>query len=163
MTFSILRPSNVFGAEMANQSLFKLILMVKRGHFFYIGKAGSIATYVHVNDVVKALMILAVNPRAKGEIYNLSNDCKFEDLINTIASLLNVCKPKIRIPGPIIRIPIGVLAKLLKRWVHIPRLDALVMRTRYPTKKIESELDFLFTMPLPKSVEDLIRRVNQNK
>lgn len=157
MTFSILRPSNVFGAGMPNQTLRKLINMVKRGRFFYVGRPGAIATYVHVQDVVAALLALAENPRAKGEIYNLSNDCTFEELIEKIASLLHVPKPTLRIPGPLILIPVGILAALLKTWVRIPRLDALVLRTRYPAKKIESELGFQFSMPLPGAIEDLMK------
>jgi nucleoside-diphosphate-sugar epimerase len=110
---------------------------------------------VHVNDVVGALLTLAIDPRAKGEVYNLSSDCTFEQLIIKIASLLCVPEPTIRIPAPLIRIPIGMLATLLKKWIRIPGLDALVLRTRYPANKIESELGFVFSMPMPNAIEDL--------
>jgi nucleoside-diphosphate-sugar epimerase len=159
LTFSILRPANVFGAKMTNQSLLRLITLVKRRYFFYVGKIGAVANYVHVNDVVAALLMLATNARAKGEIYNLSYDCTIEELINYTASLLHVGKPRIRIPRPLIRIPIGMLSALLNRWVHIPKLDALFLRTRYPTNKIESELGFIFTMPLPNAIEEMTKIV----
>jgi nucleoside-diphosphate-sugar epimerase len=156
MTFSILRPSNVFGAQMTNQSLRKLVNMVKRRRFFYFGKRGAITTYVHVNDVVAALSALAFDPRAKGEIYNLSNDCTLEELISEIASLSNVSAPTLRIPGPLIRIPIGILSALLKKWIRIPNFDSLLLRTRYPTSKIEMELGFKLSMPMPNSIKDLV-------
>ena len=37
-TYSILRPSNVFGPTMTNQSLFQMIEMISKGLFFFIGK-----------------------------------------------------------------------------------------------------------------------------
>lgn len=159
MTYCILRPSNVFGAKMTNQSLRRLILTVKRGIFFYIGKPGAIATYVHVADVVAALMICAIESRAKGQIYNLSHDCKLEDLLKHIASRLGVKEPWLRIPDPLILIPVSLLSALLKRWVRIPSLNALVLRTHYPTKKIESELGFNFSKPMPAAIEDLLQEI----
>ncbi|CAG0957980.1 partial dTDP-6-deoxy-L-talose 4-dehydrogenase (NAD(P)(+)), partial [Anaerolineae bacterium] len=36
LSYSILRPSNVFGAEMTNQSLFGMVSMIDRGLFFHI-------------------------------------------------------------------------------------------------------------------------------
>jgi len=156
MSFSILRPSNVFGSTMTDKLLIKIIWMVKKRSFFYLGKAGAVATYVHVNDVINALIILAIDSRAKGEIYNLSNDCTFEELIGKISSLLVVTNPTLRFPAQFVRIPLSILSFLLKKWIHIPTLEALVMRTRYPTNKIESELNFVFSMPMPNAVEDLI-------
>ena len=157
MTYCILRPTNVFGATMTNQSMRRLIRTVRHGVFFYVGKPGAIATYVHVDDVVAALMICAVESRAKGQIYNLSNDCKLEDLINHIASTLGVSQPWLRIPAPLVLIPVSLLSTLLKRWVRIPSLNALVLRTRYPTEKIESELGFNFSKPMPAAIGDLMQ------
>lgn len=159
ISFSILRPSNVFGAKMTNSSLWKLISMVKVGHFFYLGKKGSIATYVHVNDVVRALMLLATDDRAKNQLYNLSSDCTLEELVNKVSFLLNVDKPSLRFPAPLVRVPLSILASLLKRWKHIPRLDMLILRTRYSTDKIESELSFTFSMPMPNAIEDLTKHI----
>ena len=159
MTYCILRPSNIFGAKMTNQSLCRLILAVRRGIFFYIGQPGAIATYVHVADVVAALIVCATESRAKDQIYNLSQDCKLEDLIKHIAARLGVKTPWLRIPGSLILIPVGLLSGLLKRWLRIPNLDVLVLRTRYPTGKIEAELRFNFSKRMPAAIEDLLLEV----
>ena len=157
MTYSILRPANVFGTKMTNQSLRRLIVMVKKKLFFYVGKPGAIATYVHVEDVVAALLICAIEPRAKGKIYNLSSDCKLEDLINHIALLLGVREPWLRIPVPLIRIPLNLFSAFFGRRVYVPSINILILRTRYPTKKIETELDFCFIKSLPGGVEDMVK------
>jgi nucleoside-diphosphate-sugar epimerase len=157
LTYSIVRPSNVFGASMTNNSLRELIKMVKSGLFFYVGKPGAIATYVHVEDVVSALIKSSFEPMAKGRIYNLSNDCLLDELIKHIASLLGVRPPWMRIP----EMPIRAMVEFFDGWMNIPltqsRIDALVKRTRYPTDRIVSELAFSFSKPMPESISDLVR------
>jgi nucleoside-diphosphate-sugar epimerase len=54
----ILRPSNVFGIEMTNQSLYGLMNAIQRKRFFFTGKAGAFANYIHVDNVVAALGIV---------------------------------------------------------------------------------------------------------
>ena len=157
MTYTILRPSNVFGSKMTNQSLRRLIELVKRKLFFYVGRPGAITTYVHVEDVVAALVICAIAPRAKGQIFNLSSDCTLEDIVKHTASLLGVRQPWLRIPEPLINIPLGLVSSMLKNWVNVPSLNVLLLRTRYPTDKIENELGFKFSRPLPAGIEDLVR------
>lgn len=156
MTCTILRPSNVIGATMTNQSLHKLIQMIRRGLFFHIGKPGAIATYVHVNDVVAALVKCAFDPSAKGQIYNLSSDCSLEELVAEIASALGVRPPWGRCPEMLIR----TLVDLIEGKVSLPlsrsRIDAVVSRTRYPANKISSELGFRFSKPLPAAIEELV-------
>lgn len=159
MTYSIVRPSNVFGIGMPNQSLRGLISMVKRGLFFYIGKPGAVATYVHVDDVVAVLLKCAFEPKAAGQTYNLSNDCLQETLIKYIASVLGVRLPRIRIPELLIRTAV----RLFEGWAKMPlsqsRIDALVNKTRYPADKIILELGFRFSRPMPIAIEDLVREV----
>lgn len=157
MNYSIVRPSNVLGSDMPNQSLRGLISMVKRGLFFYVGKPGAVATYVHVDDVVSALMECALKLEAKEQIYNLSNDCFLEDLITHIASLLGVRPPRIRIPEPLVRTAVGFLEGLVSIPLTQSRIDALVNKTRYPSDKIVSDLGFRFSKPMPAAVEDLIK------
>jgi nucleoside-diphosphate-sugar epimerase len=156
MTYSIVRPSNVFGIGMPNQSLRGLISMVKRGLFFYIGKPGAVAPYVHVDDVVAALLKCAFEPKARGQTYNLSNDCLLEDLIKCIASLLGVRSPRIRIPESLIRIAVGLFEGRLNIPLTQSRIDALVNKTRYPADKIVSELGFKFSMPITAAIEVLV-------
>jgi nucleoside-diphosphate-sugar epimerase len=159
MTYSIVRPSNVFGIGMPNQSLRGLISMVKRGLFFYIGKPGAVATYVHVDDVVAVLLKCAFEPMAVGQTYNLSNDCLQESLIKYIASVLGVRLPRIRIPELLIRAAV----RLFEGWAKTPlsqsRIDALVNRTRYPADKVILQLGFRFSRQMPVAIEDLVREV----
>lgn len=157
MTYSILRPSNVIGPHMPNQSFYKLASMIKKGFFFYIGKPNSIATYVHVNDVVEALLLCAKDPRAKGQIYNLSNDCSFEEVIEGIAKELKVRSPTLRLPEFLLRMLVKLFGFLPSFPLTNDRVDALVIRTKYPTHKIQSELSFSPRFSIPNSIADIIK------
>ena len=155
--YTILRPSNIIGPSMTNQSVHKIIKLVNSGFFFFIGKKDAICTYVHVDDVVKALIIMSYNPKSKNEVFNISNDCSWEVLLTQISYLLNVKILPIRVPFQLIQIPIKLIKLIFGMFVKIPRLDPFAYRTKYSTKKIESFLNFKFTKPMPESIEDLIK------
>ena len=154
-TYTILRPSNVFGSKTTNQSLRRLIELVKRGFFFYVGKPGAVTTYVHVDDVVGALIACAMDHRARGQVYNLSFDCTLEELIGYVATQLDVRTPRFRLPEPLINMVLGLLSAVLKRWMNLPTINVLKVRTRYPADKIINELGFEFSKPMPAGVADL--------
>lgn len=159
MTYTILRPANVFGSAMTNQSLRRLIQMIKRKLFFYVGKPGAITTYVHVDDVVNALIACGFNFRAIGQTYNLSSDCSLEQLVKYISYCAQVKEPAIRIPQPLARVVVALVSGALSFLVRVPSIKLLVFRTNYPTDKIETELGFKFKSPMPNGVKDLVAEI----
>ncbi|MEN5201190.1 NAD-dependent epimerase/dehydratase family protein [Pseudomonas wadenswilerensis] len=154
-TFSLLRPSNVVGASMVNRSFFQMASMVRRRLFFYLGKGDAVATYVHVDDVVRALILCGTLKAAQQQIYLLSNDCPQRDLINAIADFYNVAHPTLRLPAGLFRWLIAVLPKGATPLTHA-RLDALLKRTTYSSSKIHSDLQFEFTSSIPDSIAELL-------
>ena len=158
-SYTILRPSNVIGASTTNQSIRKLIKLVNSGHFFFIGKKDAIATYIHVDDVANAMILIASNPRSQNEIFNLSNDCTWDALILHLSSILKVKILPLRIPYKLIQIPLYLLKLIIGRFIHIPQFTTFALRTNYSTQKIESYLDFKFTKPMPNSIDDLIKEM----
>jgi nucleoside-diphosphate-sugar epimerase len=141
-TFSILRPSNVFGLNMPNNSIRQLIGIVRRRLFFYIGSNEPVVTYVHVDDVVSALILCGFDERARGEIFNISNDCSLRELIEGIAHTLSVPVPSLRVPKIFVRYLVAVLSFFTKGLITQERVNALTSRTRYPTTKLKQKLDF---------------------
>lgn len=141
-SYTILRPSNVFGRNMTNESLRQLGRIVKKRVFFFVGFSPSIATYIHVDDVVSALYLCVIDSRAKGHIFNVSNDCKLKELIAGIAEALGVPSPRLTLPERPVRIALAVVAMLFKLPVTQKRIDALVRRTTYPTDKLYNVLGF---------------------
>ena len=158
ITCSILRPSNVFGRGMRNQSLYALVSIIQKGLFFYIGKPGAIASYVHVEDVVRGIISCAFNPIAKGKIYILSADCMLEDLVAHIAILLGKRPPSLRISEFLVRKFVYLIDWLKLIPLTSSRIDALSCRTHYSSQRIISDLTFKFYKPMPESIIDLLSK-----
>lgn len=149
LSYSIVRPSNIIAANMPNASVRALGAMVRKRLFFYIGSRGAIATYVHVDDVVETLVRCAKDDRAKGEIFNLSNDCLLEEVIDSLAAAVGVRRPWLRLPESFVRFATHIIGKILPFPLTQERISALVMRTRYPYSKLARELGFTPRVAVP--------------
>lgn len=154
-SYTILRPSNVFGRDMTNESLRQLGSIVKKRIFFFIGFSPSIATYIHVDDVVSALFLCVIDSRAKGHIFNVSNDCRLKELIAGISEALGVPPPRLTLPEHPVRIGLAVAATLFKLPVTQKRIDALVRRTTYPTDKLYNVLGFYPKKPVSTAIREI--------
>lgn len=156
-SYSMLRPSNVFGAEMGNQSLFGMIAMIDRGLFFYIGKPGAAANYIHVDNVAEGLIRCATVEAARGRIFNLSDHRTLEEFVNTIASILGRPAPGLRIPEAIARFAGGTLGRLPHFPLTLSRVDALVIRSQYPIARIRQELGYRHVISMEDGLRELVK------
>jgi nucleoside-diphosphate-sugar epimerase len=146
--YVILRPSNVFGLTMRNQSLFRLVEMLRRGWFFYIGEAGVLFNYVHVADVVEALVLCGSDDRAYDKTYNLSQTIEIEQMVESISLGLVVERKIFRLPDYPIRLLGNAFGWLPGFPLTVSRIDALTGRHRYQSSKIIEELCFEFDSSL---------------
>lgn len=148
LPYVILRPSNVFGQSMRNQSLFQLIRMVKNGLFFYIGKPGVLVNYVHVDDVVEALLKCGRHKSAVGNVYNLSQTTEIERMVDSFLSGFGGKRTVQRFPESLVRIIARIFSMIPGFPLTISRIDALTIRAEYDSNKIINELDFNFKKDL---------------
>jgi nucleoside-diphosphate-sugar epimerase len=157
-SYTILRPSNVIGVSMPNQSLRSLVNMIKKRLFFYINSRSAVATYIHVDDVVAALMLCGTDLRAKGQVFNLSNDCALSEIVSAVAKDAGLKSPHLCMP----EMPLRILVKLLSPILRIPitqgRIDALVRRTNYPHTKITEMLGFVPEFDIPSAVANMFEK-----
>ena len=139
----ILRPSNIFGPNMKNASLLNLVNSIKKGHFFYVGDKNSILTYVHEDDVVNAIDLCIEHNDASG-IYNLSQNCTLQDLVNEIG--FPAYLPLIKIPEKLVRMLVRnkIFKLILGKKLTEKRLDSLVNKCSYSSQRIMDELDYNF-------------------
>lgn len=152
---SILRPSIVYGAEMSNRSLFGMLAMIDRGLFFFIGKPGAAANYIHVDNVVEALLLCGTQAEANGQVYNLSDHRTMEQFVAIIASALDKPIPRLRIPEWPIRLAAQLLGKLPRFPLTLARVDALTGRAIYSTDKIERELGYRHIVSMEAGLSEL--------
>lgn len=149
--YVILRPSNVFGKGMPNQSLKGLIKAIHKGVFFFIGKKDkSLVNYVHVSDVVNALVSCGTDDRAVGEDFNLSQLTTVDKMIASFASGMKSNKKVLRIPESFVRILVGVVGWIPRFPLTTSRVDALTSKCVYNSTKIQKLLNFKYGMTLEK-------------
>jgi len=140
---TILRPSNVFGADMSNQSLFSMINMIDRGLFFFIGKPGASANYIHVDNVVSGLLGCAAKGVSNHRIYNLSDYCLMEEFVQFICVALGNRKlPRLRLPEYLMRCLSKSIGRIPRIPLTIARVNALTNRSVYSIERIQTELDY---------------------
>jgi nucleoside-diphosphate-sugar epimerase len=152
---SILRPSKVFGPEMRPLDLFQLITLIHKRCFFFIGRAGAIANYAYVDNVVEGLIRCGTLPQAIGQIYNLSDWRTLEDFVSVLAAEIGRSTPKIRIPESVVRMAVWLTRPIPRVPLTEARITGLVSRTVYLNAKIERELSYAH----PVTMEEGLRRM----
>jgi len=139
----ILRPSIIFGPKMINNSLFEMIRMIDKRLFFFIGKSGSYANYIHIENVIEALILCGrCKPKKNFEVYNLSDSLTFEEFVSVISRKLVRSQPKFRIP----KWPLLIISTIINSMMRFPltvnRINSLSDRTLYDSDKIKTELGY---------------------
>jgi nucleoside-diphosphate-sugar epimerase len=148
--YVIIRPSNVFGNDMPNQSLRSLLYVARKGLFFFIGKENtSLVNYVHVTDVVEALTRCGSDDKALGEVFNLSQSTTVEKMITSFES----DKKILRLPEWIVRIIAGIFGWVPRFPLTPSRVDALTGRCVYNSTKVQKVLGFKYSMTLEEGFE----------
>jgi nucleoside-diphosphate-sugar epimerase len=159
---TILRPSNVYGPSMSNRSLFQMISMLDRGLFFFIGPPGALANYIHVDNVVDALLLCGRSKREGARVYNLSDCCTLEHLIGGLSGSLGRPAPRLRVPFQLAR----MMAKAASRISWLPltesRVNALTLRACYSTERIERELGYMHRVSIEGGMNQLVGQWKEN-
>jgi nucleoside-diphosphate-sugar epimerase len=152
--YVILRPSNVFGNGMPNQSLRGLLHAIRRGLFFFIGKENeSLVNYIHVADVVNALICCGSHERSLGKVFNLSQSATVEKMINSFASGMESDKKILRLSEGIVRVVAGIFGWIPGFPLASSRVDALTSKCVYNSTKVQRILGFRHSMTLEERFE----------
>ncbi len=160
-TYSILRPSNIVGLKMPNQSFGQLLNAIKNKRFFYIGSKSSISTYIHVDDVVDAILICAKDNKAKNQVFNLSNDCPLTDIVERVSNHYGFTDNFACLPESLVRFTVFILNKFIRFPLNKSRIDALTSKTTYPTNKIENILGFIPSRPISLFAVEYLKKLNE--
>jgi nucleoside-diphosphate-sugar epimerase len=144
----VVRPSIVFGQGMPNQSIAEWARIIDRGLFFFIGPPGASANYVHVTNVVDALVLCGSATAAGGRVYNVSDWCTIETFAGAIARSIGRPQPSVRLPELPVRAMVRTVGRVARLPLTAPRIDALVSRRRYPIDRIQRELGYRIRVPI---------------
>lgn len=155
-SFTILRPTIVIGSKMPNESFHAMARMIKRGLFFWIGRKKAIANYVHLDDVVGALIKCLNDPRAKGGTFIISNDCPLTDVVVAVANYMKVPVPKWIVPEKLLRLVVGIIDPWVRTPLTTQRIDALTRQTHYSSRLICEVLGYSPSSSVPEIIPKLL-------
>lgn len=157
----ILRPSNVYGPGMRNQSIGQMTKAIRKGVFAFIGPHGASANYVHVDDVVQALVLCVEQPQAGHQIYIVSAWATMEDMVSGLSAGASITSPRRRM-SLVLATCLAKLLKWLPRWpLTLSRVQAMSTRSRYSTEKIEHELGWSVSVPVKEGMRLLAKDMHQ--
>jgi hypothetical protein len=77
-------------------------------------------------------------------------------MIGGMADALEVKPPRLRLPEPLVRSAAQLAATLVRLPLTQERIDALVMRTRYPCSKLARALDFSPRFAVPVTIGEVV-------
>lgn len=159
MDVVILRPSIVFGETMKNQSLSKMVNMIKKKLFFYIGNNEALVNYVHVSDVVNALYLCATHQNAVNGTYIVSQCSALKDMVEAFSKGVDTEPPNLRVPEFIVKPIAKVFGGLPGFPLTEDRLSAMTRSCRYDSSLICNELGFSFHQSLAAAFENYARSI----
>jgi nucleoside-diphosphate-sugar epimerase len=142
VAYTIIRPTNIIGRRMKNNSFRQFIIAVSSTFYFKIGFKKNIANYIHINDVVSALISVKESKSAFNEIFILSNDMYLDDIVAVIRNKFNINYPIISMPKFIIIFLVMMLGSILNFPLSLNRVHSLTNLTSYSSKKISDILNF---------------------
>ena len=152
----ILRPSNIYGSKMTNMSLFQMINTINRRIFSFIGLMGASANYVHIKDVVSAVLLCVVHKNAVNKTYIVSDWTTIENMVRSMSKHLSVSMPRRRIPKWFAMF-LSYIFRFIPLWpLTSGRVKALTTRARYSTDLIAKELGWRVLTPIFHGMQDLV-------
>jgi len=133
MHVSIIRPSLVYGPN-AKGNLRLMLSLINKGLFPPIPDTQNRKSMIHVNDLVRAIMLVAKDERANGEIFIVTDGKPYSsrDIYKAMCIIAGKSIPKWNVPKFII----GIAAKINPKIKY--KLDKLFADECYSSEKIEA-------------------------
>jgi UDP-glucose 4-epimerase len=99
MHVSIIRPSLVYGPKIKG-NLELMLSGIKRGWFPPLPETGNQRSMIHVDDLVRAILLVAEDKRANGEIFIATDGVTYSsrEIYNVMCSKLDKSIPKWSVP-----------------------------------------------------------------
>ncbi|MFO7750521.1 MAG: NAD-dependent epimerase/dehydratase family protein [Desulfobacteraceae bacterium] len=160
----VLRVASVYGPkEKKNYAL--LIKMARYGFFITIGKGNARRTLIHDHDLARAAILAAEHPKAKGNIYNVTDGKvhSFNDIRKAIALCFGKQQINIRLPERLVYSLLPMLEKFPKAHFFASGLKNLVEDTAVSGDKIQRDLGFSPRVDLKNGWKNATDRVFQGQ
>jgi dihydroflavonol-4-reductase len=158
----VIRISETYGPS--DYRLLKLFRAIDRGHFVMLGSGTNVRQCLHVNDLVRALLLAVQHPSAVGQTLIIAGAeaMTTNEMVHTIAVALSRRPPRAHVPlwpfNALARVmetalpPLGVQPPLHRR-----RLDFFSKSFVFSTLKAQSLLGFVPEIDFASGAADTVR------
>ena len=147
--YTIARIATIYGPGY-EESFFRVLRRIRDGTLPNIGKGLNHLALVHVNDVVRGLVLMASRPEAVSKVYNLSGGDA-----TTLASMLEISARAlgVRPPSGSVR---PVLARFTVKGLASGEIDFLLSDRIISIDKIKRDLGFKPQMGVNEGVGEMV-------
>jgi nucleoside-diphosphate-sugar epimerase len=133
MHVSIIRPSLVYGPNIKG-NLKSMLLGIKQGWFPPLPETGNRRSMIHVDDLVRAILLIAKDKRANGEIFIATDGTPYSsrEIYDAMCSVAGKSIPKWSMPKFLFDVA-GILSPRIKY-----KLNKLLGNECYSSAKLEA-------------------------
>ena len=133
MHVSIIRPSLVYGPDVKG-NLKQMLLGIEKGWFPPLPETGNRRSMIHVDDLVRAILLVAEDKRANGEIFIATDGTPYSSrkIYNTMCDLTGKVIPKWSVPKSLFNLA-GLLIPSIKY-----KINKLLGDECYSSDKLEA-------------------------
>ena len=125
---TVLRPGAIWGPGDPNV-VPRIVRLLRRGAMPYVGGGRNLVGLVHVENLVRGLLLAGSVPAAAGEVFHLTDgeEITAREAIDGIADALGVPRPRLSLPFPVV-LAVAALVEGTARALRLRRPPSL---TRY--------------------------------
>ncbi len=159
----VLRLAAVYGHGMKGNYL-RLMEVLRKHRFVYVGGGGNRRTLVHLQDVCIAAELAALHPQAIGQIFNVTDGeiHTLREIVTSICVALGINPPWLRVPVWPVRVSAGIIENACKligksAFVSPSMIDKLTEDVAVRGEKIQRDLGFKASFNLALGWKDVVR------
>jgi len=148
LKWTIIRPANIFGEGMTSRGLLWIADAVQTGFYRIVGNGEANAHYIHVDNVIDALMLAFKDPRSHGRIYNLSDTNHINSCVRIMSDFYGRPLPNFSVPEWLARSVLYLLSLVPILPIKHSLVKVLLNKTSYSRSKIENEIGYRLRIPI---------------
>jgi glycosyltransferase involved in cell wall biosynthesis/nucleoside-diphosphate-sugar epimerase len=161
INYTVLRPSNVISEKMKHNIFLSLNKYIR--FFFIKPSSNTIASYVHIDDVINSIIAIIFNNKSRNKIFNLSLKSEWIEILDKLANLNQIKLFNFSINSRLLIFSLLILKFFFKFFFNVPLFGNFYSRTIYSSRKIEEILNFKFQNPLPDKIEKFLFKTTNIK
>jgi nucleoside-diphosphate-sugar epimerase len=150
----IIRPAVIYGKGFSD-GFFQLFRMLEKGKMRIVGSGNNIIPFVHVKDLVQAMLLASHKEKAIGETYIIAGDEN-----KTQKELLEMSSKELKVEPPNKKIP-SLLLKLMLKFSNKAEfgdehLDLLASNRIFNISKAKNDLGYSPKMKLKDGIKEMV-------